>query len=125
MGKTTHEIPLEKCISKKTFEIVDALTNDLKTMGVNIEIVSRHSRSFLKIEYDTNAFKRNAGRKKKTIPKNSSLKEMTEEEQNEWILTNSIETITKELSISRATAFRRRAEARERVEYSIVTLKKE
>lgn len=124
MGKTTCKIPLEKRLSKKTFETIDTLTNDLKTMGINIKIVSESSRSFLEFEYDTNAFKRNAGRKKKTIPKNSSLKEMTNEEQAEWILTSSIEAITQELNISRATAFRRRAEAREHIEYSIVTLEK-
>lgn len=125
MSQTTHEIQLPKALSKKDLTSIKALTNDFKKMGISVKTIIQSSGNFLKFTYDPDCHKRNAGRKKKTIPENSSLKEMTEKEQNNWFLNSSIKTITQELNISRATAFRRRAEARGNLTYAIVSLEDE
>lgn len=72
------------------------------------------------LEYDSEAHKRNAGRKRKSVPTSSKLAGKTREQMDEWLLDAPIADIQQQLGIGRATAYRRVSEARSRIEYAIV-----
>lgn len=122
MSATKLVIPLNKNLKKKDFQSIETLISDLNALSIHVELSVSPSKSLLIFEYDSQAAKRNAGRKRKEIPSKSALQNMTSEEVDEWLLSHPIQTISEELEVGRATAFRRRAEARERFSYSITSL---
>ena len=125
MGETKVTLPHSKRLTAKDVVSIQSLAGDLSAMGVDIELVCAAGKNLLVFEYDSEAYKRNAGRKRKHIPDESVLSNMSQEQMDEWLLGNSIETIKSELQVGRATAFRRRAEARERISYAVVSLGEE
>ena len=122
MGKRTIRIPLSERTSVSTAEGLKVLENDLGAMGVRLTIPDVLPGGMLVFEYDDEAHKRNAGRRKKPIPADSGLSEMTQEEMDEWLLDAPIAEIQKTLDVGRATAYRRVSEARSRVVYAMVSL---
>ncbi len=125
MGETKVTLPLSKRLTAKDVVSIQSLAGDLSAMGVDVELVCAAGKNLLVFEYDSETYKRNAGRKRKHIPDESVLSNMSQEQMDEWLLGNSIETIKSELQVGRATAFRRRAEARERISYAVVSLGEE
>lgn len=122
MGKRLIEVPLSDEIDASIADDINLLRQDLAAMGVRLDIPSPLEGGTLVFEYDSTAYKRNAGRKKKAVPTNSKLAEKTQEQMDEWLTTAPVADIQEELGISRATAYRRVNEARSRVEYAIVSL---
>lgn len=123
MSHVELKLPLSRKLSKKDFASIEKLTDDLKSAGISVAI--DNSAQSVIFTYDTDALKRNAGRKRKDIPDESILSRMSSEQMDNWLLTSSIEAIENELRVGRATAFRRRAEARSRVSYAVVSLEDE
>ena len=122
MGKRTIRIPLNERTSVSIAEDLEVLENDLGAMGVRLTIPNALPGGTLVFEYDDEAHKRNAGRRKKAIPADSGLSEMTQEKIDEWLLDAPIAEIQKTLDVGRATAYRRVSEARSRVAYAVVSL---
>ena len=122
MCLTELELPLSQELSPQDIESIKTFAKDLSAVGIHIELPSPLAGGRLTIKYDPNAHKRNAGRKRKRMPTDSVLQDMTQEQMDNWLLNNTIDETCKELGISRSTAFRRRAEARERISYAIVHL---
>lgn len=91
-------------------------------MGVRLTIPDVLPGGTLVFEYDDEAHKRNAGRRRKAIPADSELSEMTQAQMDEWLLDASIAEIQEALGVGRATAYRRAREARSRVVYAVVSL---
>ncbi len=91
-------------------------------MGVHPTIPDTLPGGALVFEYDDEAHKRNAGRKRKTIPADSKLSEMTQAQMDEWLLDAPIAEIQETLDVGRATAYRRVREARSRMVYAVVSL---
>lgn len=121
MGRTRIVVPLSKKLSPEERSNIETLSCDLLAMDVRMFLETHSSNNVLVFEYDTDTHKRNAGRKRKAIPSESPLCKMSQEELDCWLLSNPIELIQEELKIGRATAFRRRAEANERISYAIVS----
>ena len=117
MSERTIRIPLSDEIDASAAEDLNTLKKDLATMGVRLTIPDALPGGALVFEYDDEAHKRNAGRKRKTIPADSELSEM-----DEWLLDAPIAEIQKTLDVGRATAYRRVREARSRVVYAVVSL---
>lgn len=122
MGRCAIRILLSDETEASTAEDLQVLKKDLSAMGVRLTIPDSLPGGTLVFEYDDEAHKRNAGRKKKAVPANSDLSEMTSEEMDEWLLATPIADIQEELDVGRATAYRRVSEARSRVEYAVVSL---
>ncbi len=122
MSKHIIEVPLGKEIGASTAEDLKTLEKDLGAMGVRLAIPDTLSGGALVFEYDDEAHKRNAGRKKKAIPADSELSEMTQAQMDEWLLDTPIAEIQETLDVGRATAYRRVREARSRVVYAVVSL---
>lgn len=122
MSKRVIKAPLSKNIDDSTAESLEILKKDLGAMGVRLTIPDVLSGGALVFEYDDEAYKRNAGRKKKAVPANSYLAEMTQAQMDEWLLDTSISEIQEALNVGRATAYRRVNEARSRVDYAAVSL---
>ena len=122
MSKHIIEVPLGKEIGASTAEDLKTLEKDLGAMGVRLAIPDTLSGAALVFEYDDEAHKRNAGRKKKAIPADSELSEMTQAQMDEWLLDTPIAEIQETLDVGRATAYRRVREARSRVVYAVVSL---
>lgn len=122
MSNRIIEVPLSNNIDVSTAEDLKVLENDLGAMGVRLTVPSVLPGGTLVFEYDDEAHKRNAGRRKKVIPADSRLSEMTQEEIDEWLLDAPIAEIQKTLDVGRATAYRRVSEARSRVVYTVVSL---
>ncbi len=125
MQKTKLTVALPEHLRATDIESIKTLVDDLGAMGVRVKLLSSASDNLLAFEYNPQSHKRNAGRKRKGIPPGSPLQTMTPEEIDAWLLNNSIEDISKELGISRSTAFRRRGEAHNRFSYAIVPLRNE
>ncbi len=121
MSERTIRIPLSDEIDASAAEDLNTLKKDLATMGVRLTIPDALPGGALVFEYDDEAHKRNAGRKRKTIPADSELSEMTQAQMDEWLLDAPIAEIQKTLDVGRATAYRVR-EARSRVVYAVVSL---
>ena len=122
MSKHTIEVPLSEVIDTSTIEDLKVLKKDLGAMGVRLTIPDALPGGTLVFEYDDEAHKRNAGRKRKTIPADSELSEMTQAQTDEWLLDTPIAEIQETLDVGRATAYRRVREARSRVVYAVVSL---
>ena len=122
MGRCAIRILLSDETEASTAEDLQVLKKDLCAMGVRLTIPDSLPGGTLVFEYDDEAHTRNAGRKKKAVPANSDLSEMTSEEMDEWLLATPIADIQEELDVGRATAYRRVSEARSRVEYAVVSL---
>ena len=122
MGRCAIRILLSDETEASTAEDLQVLKKDLSAMGVRLTIPDSLPGGTLVFEYDDEAHTRNAGRKKKAVPANSDLSEMTSEEMAEWLLATPIADIQEELDVGRATAYRRVSEARSRVEYAVVSL---
>ena len=122
MSKHIIEVPLGKEIGASTAEDLKTLEKDLGAMGVRLAIPDTLSGGALVFEYDDETHKRNAGRKKKAIPADSELSEMTQAQMDEWLLDTPIAEIQETLDVGRATAYRRVREARSRVVYAVVPL---
>lgn len=122
MSKRIIEVPLNKDIDDSAAESLEILKKDLGAMGVRLTIPGVLPGGTLVFEYDDEAYKRNAGRKKKTAPANSHLAGMTQAQMDEWLLDASIAEIQEILNVGRATAYRRVSEARSRMVYAMVSL---
>ncbi|WP_304596516.1 hypothetical protein [Adlercreutzia caecimuris] len=122
MSKRTINVPLSKKIDASTAEDLNILKKDLDTMGVRLAIPDTLRGGTLVFEYDDEAHKRNAGRKKKAIPPDSELSEMTQAQMDEWLLDAPIAEIQEVLDVGRATVYRRVKEAQSRVVYGVVSL---
>lgn len=122
MSKRIIGVPLSNDIDASTAKGLKVLESDLGAMGVHLTIPDVLPGGTLMLEYDDEAHKRNAGRRKKAIPADSELSEMTPEEMDEWLLNAPIAEIQKTLDVGRATAYRRVSEARSRVTYAVVSL---
>ena len=122
MSERTIRIPLSDEIDASTAEDLKVLEKDLATMGVRLTILDALPGGALVFEYDDEAHKRNAGRKRKAIPADSELSEMTQAQMDEWLLDAPIAEIQKTLDVGRANAYRRVREARSRVVYAVVSL---
>lgn len=122
MSERTIRIPLSDEIDASAAEDLKVLEKDLAAMGVRLTIPDTLPGGALVFEYDDEAHKRNAGRKKKAIPADSELSEMTQAQMDEWLLDASIAEIQEALGVGRATAYRRAREARSRVVYAVVSL---
>ena len=122
MSERTIRIPLSDEIDDSTAEDLKVLEKDLAAMGVRLTIPDTLPGGVLAFEYDDEAHKRNAGRKKKAIPAGSELSEMTQAQMDEWLLDTPIAKIQETLNVGRATAYRRVREARSRVVYAVVSL---
>lgn len=122
MSRRTIQIPLSDEIDASTAEGLKVLEKDLGAMGVRLTIPDVLPGGTLVFEYDDEAHKRNAGRRRKAIPADSELSEMTQAQMDEWLLDASIAEIQKALGVGRATAYRRAREARSRVVYAVVSL---
>ena len=68
MSERTIRAPLSDEIDASTAEDLKVLEKDLATMGVRLTIPDALPGGALVFEYDDEAHKRNAGRKRKTIP---------------------------------------------------------
>lgn len=121
MSKTQLQMPLSKSLNEKDIESIDSLIDDLGAMGIKIKASTPLAGGHLIFVYDKDAYKRNAGRKKKDIPSGSPLQDMNQDQVAKWLLDNPIETIEKELQVSRATAFRRRKEAQQHFSYGTIS----
>ncbi len=122
MSRRTIQIPLSDEIDASTAEGLKVLEKDLGAMGVRLTIPDVLPGGTLVFEYDDEAHKRNAGRRRKAIPADSELSEMTQAQMDEWLLDASIAEIQEALGVGRATAYRRAREARSRVVYAVVSL---
>lgn len=116
------KIPLAKQLSQENIQAIETLAKELRAFGIHLDLPSPLQGGLLTFEYDPLAYKRNAGRKKKSVPATSTLKSESQEQMDDWLLNQPIKTICEELDISRSTAFRRRTEARERLAYAIISL---
>ena len=117
VGKRLIKIPLGSAIDPSRVKDIETLKNDLDAMGVSLAVSGSLLGGTLVFEYDSEAHKRNAGRKKKVIPENSTIAGMTPEQLDEWLLNASISEIQEALDVGR-----RVSEARSRVEYAVVSL---
>lgn len=125
MARINLEIPIAANLKDTELRSIETLMNDLSAFGIRASLISSPSGTFIMFEYDLQKQKRNAGRKRKEVPSESILRNMDEVEMDSWLLSQSIQEICNELEVSRATAFRRRTEARKRLSYYIMTLEKE
>ena len=122
MSKRTINVPLSKKIDASTAKDLNILRKDLDAMGLRLVIPDTLRGGTLVFEYDDETHKRNAGRKKKAIPPDSELSEMTQAQMDEWLLDAPIAEIQAMLGVGRATAYRRVKEAQSRVVYEVVSL---
>lgn len=122
MDGSILEIPLAEKLTEADLASIKTLVANLETMEIEVTLQQSPSNNKLIFSCNIKANRRNAGRKEKPIPLDSPLHKMSQNQIDAWLLDNSIETIEKELNVGRATAFRRRANARERLEYAVVSL---
>lgn len=122
MGHAIHGIPLANTLTEEDAVSIRKLAHDLDAMGIQVNLPNPLPGGTIVLEYDPDAHRRGAGRKKKPLPAESTTQKMTQREMDSWLLNSSIKEISKELGVGRATVFRRRAEARERISYHIAKL---
>lgn len=122
MGHAIHGIPLAATLKEEDVASIRKLAHDLEAMGICVNLPNPLPGGTIVLEYDPDTYRRGAGRKKKPLPAKSATQQMTQEEMDSWLLNSSVEEIGKELGVGRATVFRRRAEARERISYHIAKL---
>lgn len=120
MGMSRVTIPLSKDISEDDLAQIETLARDLGAMGIAITLPDSPAGSTLVFEYDPQAYKRGAGRKRKPAPLDGTLGVMNESELDDWLITTDADAVAEGLGVSRSTAYRRKAEARQRVEYAMM-----
>lgn len=120
MSLTRVTIPLSKNLVNEDIEGINTLKHDLTAMGIIVTLSNPLAEGELVFEYDRDAYKRGAGRKRKQAPPDGKLGAMNKVELDDWIARTDAGTIAKELGVSRSTAYRRKAEARQRMEYAMV-----
>lgn len=123
MGMTRVTIPLSEDIGEADISQMETLVRELSAMGITVTLPSQPAGGELVFEYDPQAYKRGAGRKRKPAPSDGALGAMSESELDEWLATTDADTVAEGLGVSRSTAYRRKAEARQRVEYAMVRIK--
>ena len=120
MSLTRVTIPLSKNLVDEDIEGINTLKRDLGAMGIIVTLPSPLAGGELIFEYDRKAYKRGAGRRRKQVPAHGKLSVMSAAELDEWIARTDAMTVAEELGVSRSTAYRRKAEARQRMEYALV-----
>lgn len=118
-------IPLSGKIGDKETAAIQTLARDLGAMGITVTLPDPPASGELVFEYDRDAYKRGAGRKRKQAPADSAIAGMGESETDGWLVRTAAEVIADTLGVSRSTAYRRKAEAKQRVEYAMVEVKEE
>ena len=122
MSLTRVSIPLSGSLDDEDIEKIDALKRDLGTMGIAVTPPDPLASGELVFEYDRDAYKRGAGRKRKPAPAGSVIASMSEAEADDWLVGTAAEMIAETLGVSRSTAYRRKAEAKQRVEDAMVRM---
>ncbi len=122
MSLTRVAIPLSGKIGDKGTVALQTLARDLGTMGITVTLPDPPAGGELVFEYDRDAYKRGAGRKRKQAPDDSAIAGMSESEADDWLVRTAAKVIAEALGVSRSTAYRRKAEARQRVEYAMVSM---
>ena len=122
MSLTRVAIPLSGKIGDKEATAMQTLTRDLGAMGVAVTLPDPPAGGELVFEYDRDAYKRGAGRKRKATPADSAIAGLSESEIDDWLIRTAAETIAEDLGISRSTAYRRKAEAKQKVEHAMVSM---
>lgn len=115
-------IPLSGKIGDKETSAIQTLARDLGAMGITVTLPDPPAGGELVFEYDRDAYKRGAGRKRKQAPADSAIAGMSESETDGWLVRTAAEVIADTLGVSRSTAYRRKAEAKQRVEYAMVSM---
>ena len=116
-------IPLSGKIGDKETAAIQTLARDLGAMSITVTLPDPPAGGELVFEYDRDAYKRGAGRKRKQAPAGSAIAGMSESETDGWLVRTTAETIAEVLGVSRSTAYRRKAEAKQRVEYAMVRMR--
>lgn len=115
-------IPLSGKIGDKETAAIQTLARDLGAMGITVTLPDPPAGGELVFEYDRDAYKRGAGRKRKQAPADSAIAGLSESEADGWLVRTTAETIADALGVSRSTAYRRKAEAKQRMEYAMVSM---
>lgn len=115
-------IPLSGKIGDKETAAIQTLARDLGAMGITVTLPDPPAGGELVFEYDRDAYKRGAGRKRKQAPADSAIAGLSESETDGWLVRTASEVIADTLGVSRSTAYRRKAEAKQRVEYAMVSM---
>lgn len=115
-------IPLSGKIGDKETAAIQTLARDLGAMGITVTLPDPPAGGELVFEYDRDAYKRGAGRKRKQAPADSAIAGLSESETDDWLVRTTAETIAEVLGVSRSTAYRRKTEAKQRVEYAMVSM---
>lgn len=123
MSLTRVAIPLSGKIGDKGAVALQTLARDLGAMGITVTLPDSLAGGELVFEYDRDAYKRGAGRKRKPAPADCVIARLNETETDDWLIRTAVETIAEDLGVSRSTAYRRKAEAKQRVEYAMVKVK--
>lgn len=118
-------IPLSGKIGDKETVAMQTLGRDLGAMGITVTLPEPPAGGEVVFEYDRDAYKRGAGRKRKQAPADSAIAGMSESEADDWLVRTAAEVIAEALGVSRSTAYRRKAEAKQRVEYAMVRVDEE
>lgn len=115
-------IPLSGKIGDKETAAIQTLARDPGAMGITVTLPDPPAGGELVFEYDRDAYKRGAGRKRKQAPADSAIAGLSESEADSWLVRTTAKTIADALGVSRSTAYRRKAEAKQRVEYAMVSM---
>lgn len=115
-------IPLSGKIGDKETAAIQTLARDLGAMGITVTLPDPLAGGELVFEYDRDAYKRGAGRKRKQAPADSAIAGLSESETDGWLVRTAAEVIADTLGVSRSTAYRRKAEAKQRVEYAMISM---
>ena len=115
-------IPLSGKIGDKETAAIKTLSRDQGALGITVTLPDPPAGGELVFEYDRDAYKRGAGRKRKQAPADSAIAGLSESEADGWLVRPPAETIADALGVSRSTACRRKAEAKQRVEYAMVSM---
>lgn len=125
MSLTRVAISLSGKISDEEVIAMQTLARDLGAMGITVALPDPPAGGELVFEYDRDAYKRGAGRKRKQAPADSAIAGMSESETDGWLVRTAAEVIADTLGVSRSTAYRRKAEAKQRVEHAMVRIDEE
>lgn len=123
MSLTRVAIPLSEKIGDKGTVALQTLARDLDTMGITVTLPDPLAGGAVVFEYNRDAYKRGAGRKRKAVPASSAIAGMSESETDDWLVRTAADMIASALGVSRSTAYRRKAEAKQRMEYTLVRMR--
>ncbi|MEI3376386.1 MAG: hypothetical protein V8R08_00850 [Coriobacteriales bacterium] len=125
MGMSRVTIPLSRDINEDDLAQIETLARELGAMGIAITLPDAPAGSTLVFEYDPEAYKRGAGRKRKSVPSGGALGTMNVSELDDWLVATDADAVAEGLGVSRSTAYRRKAEARQRVEHAMVRVEED